>query len=1440
MATQDLKEFVEARLRAFDPNIDLTAGSPAQYQVVDPIVRRFMPDPFEMSVESFILARLTQEYPDVNFRQGSGVEDLLVKPASLLLEPGSREIQILKQGQSLANPELLSDTQADSLVANMFVSRTMGGLSTGTVRLYFNAPVALTLSTGNICYTSSGLRYIPTTLQSISAEAMLFNQSGGLYYFDIQVTAEKAGADYNINKQEIVGITNLNSAVLVENVDSFENGLDEESTEELVQKAQVSITERSLVVARGVSARLRSQFEDLVHLQIVGMLDAEMQRDIITGGDLGEILLSGVDGYSEDDGDGDELTYSIKSRYGDFTTIFGSVGTPTEKYYIVLSTILYGNDAEVPDAVSHIISNTANFDNFDPGGMWITTKASNSANIGASLILNRYTPSDIQIDRSGVIETGMSWVLLRKPQIVEIESIVNSKELLLKTAIPINRPALIWSIHQKKITVSDIPGGIVFSSAADGITVHPDEIHIGGAADFYIRGTGTEKKELVIPSISDSQLVIKGLNLVASTLYSSFVYAPDTDFVLSRVKVGHSLIIGSGVNAGVRNIVRVGVKPVVIPESPGVPQNYLQVDIPISSSASGIRYEIVDEIDIDLCKPRVIRGEGLDLQTDQLSSIVSTSSAVDFLALGAEEQDILEINAGNDIGTYSVGSISGTGNKFLNLTAQMRSTANNLSWSLYKAYDGISLPLVRIRSVDILDSSKQPTGYDIPYARPIDVRTSSFSNMGNGVKLSTNDAITGIVSSFSIDSLLPITDSVFLEIKINNGVSTFINLTDTYSKAALLNAINTAIPDIAGVLSIDGEDYLTLRSGDRWIQVIGSSNNAYVGLSEDGEDNRQIRSAGNILDWTAVPYDLKIQRDVVSIRTGDNIGYLYFVQVESNRILVVGFDEVHGRVRFLQPNIGVSLVIGSRSYGKARVYFLDPTSFQVRGSWHPALKSTDTYPSNKAIYPTGFIEDTGDEEPVSYFTATIAGSSLRFFPDPDLKYEILPASGDIIPNNLTTNGAALVESDQTPVDDLGKNSRHTVVNFLSREIHIGDVVDITYQPIQGTRDITSTTSGGLINYDAHELEGLTLILTMEENPIKTVIFSDQLTGPSDVIAEINEAMGATIAYIETIGVLRYLRLEADFAITLHSNSTSFSKFFNEPPSSIDNYANANIDGYYTVIYVGDSAAPEQGVYLELEDRNALPFLTHPLAGQAQHFIVYRPGIQRIHSTLMNSNLDNGLYYMDVELVSEGVGDQWNLDQEEKLEVTGYLSDGYWLVVGDSNLSYSMEEQIRMVLSRKILTIGSSDRCDLATQLSDQNIQINYDRSSLVSSVQSFASSDLERVLCASLLVRHLQPHYLNFTLLYRGGSSADIVNQDVESYLDNLGPDDRVEVDSLQNIAHKRGASSIKNPMELVAIVHDEERNITIDRSEDYVTHGRLSTFFPGTIVVTRETNTGF
>lgn len=281
-----------------------------------------------------------------------------------------------------------------------------------------------------------------------------------------------------------------------------------------------------------------------------------------------------------------------------------------------------------------------------------------------------------------------------------------------------------------------------------------------------------------------------------------------------------------------------------------------------------------------------------------------------------------------------------------------------------------------------------------------------------------------------------------------------------------------------------------------------------------------------------------------------------------------------------------------------------------------------------------------------------------------------------------------------------------------------------------------------------------------------------------------------------------------------------------------NYAAGRIDGYRTVLFVGRSTDPTEHFKLELSSTVA----QGTLGGQSQHFTVLRPGLQRLHSTEMNKNLENGLYYMDVELVSEGVGDQWNLDQSTLFSIAGHQSDGYRLVVQDPDLSYSMEEDVQIVLSRRLLTVGRSDRPDEATQLSDQNIQVNYDRSPLASSIQSFASSALERVLNASLLVRHLQPHYINFSLTYRGGSSSDVVKQDVETYLTGLAPDDRLEASDLIGIPQKRGATYVQTPLELIAIVHDEERKISVDRSEDYVTHGRLATFFEGTISVTRET----
>jgi hypothetical protein len=85
-----------------------------------------------------------------------------------------------------------------------------------------------------------------------------------------------------------------------------------------------------------------------------------------------------------------------------------------------------------------------------------------------------------------------------------------------------------------------------------------------------------------------------------------------------------------------------------------------------------------------------------------------------------------------------------------------------------------------------------------------------------------------------------------------------------------------------------------------------------------------------------------------------------------------------------------------------------------------------------------------------------------------------------------------------------------------------------------------------------------------------------------------------------------------------------------------------------------------------------------------------------------------------------------------------------------------------------------------------------------------------------------------------------VVEGDVDDYLSELGPADRVEVSDLQAVPIKRGADYVQNPIELVAVVHDQERKITVDRSQDYVTKGRLATFFADNVTITRENPESF
>jgi hypothetical protein len=1367
--TDDLREFIEERLIAWDPDIDLTDGSPAQIEIVEPLVERFAIDPFEMDVATFIQARLRQEYPDLNVEHGDALADFLAKPMEALLDPLIREVTFLRQNKSLASPELLAPAEADSLMGNLFIRRITGNYSTGKVRLYFNAPTSVSISVGNTASTDDGLNYTPTTPQEISAEAMLFNQDGNLFYFDVSFQAESEGDAYNVEAGSITSIANVPSAVRVTNLSRFRDGLPAETTLSFLDRGESSLTERSLVVPRGALARLLDQFGDLQHLQVVGFQDSEMQRDIIKGGGLGEVVMYGDDGFTGDDGDGDGFATSFFIPTSLFTTSIGPVG-PVENFVLTAK----GEDFIVTEVIS-----------------------------------------------------GKIIKIARMP-----DPTLPPGEPLPPPNLSDNLTNVEYYIRRSVLTLSSLPGGVIGQNGVNGtLELHNDEIHVGGRSDFYVRGTSLEKSSLVVESVSDDTPLVSGTDLEtlrggipADVVYFSNITVTDAD----KVKKGMSLVIINGGDAGTYQIVK--------PYISAYGHKYMQVDPPLTNPATNLTYKIVDKIDVNLNEPKTVRGSGTDLKTVLGSSQVSTVSSVDFDALGGEVGDILRISSeGLNKGDRQVKAITGTGNNLLTFESELKKTSSSEAWSLFKLGDGIQAPVVRVKSVDILDSSNQPTGDIIPYADPVDIQSFSFSNIGIGEKKVVGDARIGILGSVDLDVSPTSVNGKTLNVSLNGGSFTAVNFSGVVTARDIVTQINAILAgyNIAELYDVEGELRLSLRSRNNWIVVntLGSAN-ADLGLSlAENEDNRQIIS-DSVPDWTVL--GLEAEKDSVYILTGDNAEFWHLHSVATSKLLVARVD-LDGRSVFPLTDESANVRVGSRSFGKVRCYFIDPTSFEVHGNYRRAAKNTTDHPPNLNFgWPIWEDEISRTE-----FFLDLYGDAtayMRFFPDPALRHTVHPAVGETIANNLNIAAANdfFVESEGSPTVGIGKYSRGSEVDFLLREVVPGDILEITYQPMQGSVDVRATPSGA-VDYVAGDVLGKTLVFSLDNGPSKTVTFTSSVDSPARLVSEINQQLGATIAFEEDTGTAVYLRIEADFAVVIKSSGTAMALLGMTAGNN-----DANAKGEYKISDVGYITGATSN-HMRLATTGPVGYAgvwTGFAAGEvgpSQHFKIHRPGVQRIGATEMAENVENGLYYFDVELVSFGPGDEFNIEPNLQLEAENFISDGYRILAPDENLTFSEHEELLMEISRRILTVGATDAPSNMTQISQQNIQVNYDRSPLVSQVQAFADSDLERVLCADILVRHLVPHFVQLELFYVGGSSAAIVEGDVTDLIDSLLPNDVLEAAAITNIPQRRGATRVTSPVMLIGVVHRTDRKVRVVRSEDAITSGRLTTFLVGGLTVTRE-----
>ena len=1324
MGLQDFEIFIQERLRIYDETLDLTSGSPIDTQVIQPLLRRIGTDPFTVDAATFIIERIGQEFPDLAASDGDAVSDLLTKPALLLWDPIIREIQRIKNSLSFRDPSTLTTEEADALGANLFAVRDTGSFSRGRGRIYFTQPQAIAVTQANFFTSRGGLHFFPTDIQSIKAEEMQLNIEGDLYYFDVNLISEGTGDGYNIGPSELVTIANVTSAVRVTNKARFRFGLNEEDAPTFIGRVDQNLSERSLVTTRGIASQLLRAFPEITRLNVVGFQDPEMQRDVLSGGSLGPMLAYGLDAQTMPDGEFKTSSRRLRCSSADFTALIGPVGNVTG--YVITLFDMFSLSPNVRDLpVTRVVSPT-------------------TIEVGSQILL----PG----------ATGKAWAL-----------------------------------RKLELTISNIPGGILFPETAAGtISVAPDKVHIGGCTDILVRGVDFDTANLVIDVLSDQSPLLSGDTATVATGVNSGTitlgdYVLGTNYGVTDLEytdlqnagnLSYVVEIIDGPDAGIYRVLSVvqlsGTSPV------------LEVTPPPSGAPGTFRWKLIREIKIDLVEPKQARLSDNTGTTVQNLNTFQASPAIDFSVLGVSAGDTLRILNGPDAGDFEVTAVNPPLYTQLTLDRDFTSTFSGIQFTVFRpnTSGGINRPLTRITDIGLLDSSGQPVGSSIPYAKAVNALSRAFQNPGAGVKVEVSDATLGIVSlpggTFNFGG----GGNLLLQWSGYVGTVT-VPLSGMLSASAIvaaINAVTLANPliqlEAAVVLQYGGSNYVGIFAMGANTQVTGTGT-VMATLFGPGtkRTSRDIRSS-SVVSWAAVTPAIDEDLDAVSVLNGVQPGFykdLVPVALPEAVSLRVSHD--------FAPEIGREVVVGARSLGSARVYFLSPTSAEV-------------------------------DQGTVFTTTDAAGNILNFKPDPTLSRQLFPAlpNGDKPLTGVTSNVGPLGVMTLTGTD------------FVKKGIKPGDFLHVDFNPLTGGTPLADPVPALALKQ---------LRLSLDSQPDKFVTFINDVGTPgavsrSGVASQINATIGLNICSVVEVAL-------GDFRLIF--NPTLLLKIRQQngyPPSAnailgfsnISDTDNKSINfGTYAISAVGYGGDPTK---LSVTT-------TFPSILTDQQFSITRVGTQRIVTSAMQGQQENSLYYWDVELVSEGPGNLWNIPAEQEMILSNYRSDGYYLTTDDANLTFSPSEKVSIHFSRSFLEQGVDDDPENATQLAGQSVYISYEYSALIGSVQNFVGAESERVVNESPLARHLVPHFVRFSINYSGGSREIVVQPIIENYIIDRQPDQPIQASDLQKILSDKGASSIVNPINMLAVVHNFDRTITLARSQSSLTTGRLAAFIPDIVTLTRS-----
>lgn len=148
-----------------------------------------------------------------------------------------------------------------------------------------------------------------------------------------------------------------------------------------------------------------------------------------------------------------------------------------------------------------------------------------------------------------------------------------------------------------------------------------------------------------------------------------------------------------------------------------------------------LRARIVRNIRLDLISPKIPKLPFTNSPVSDLQTNVGSNEfrfvSINIQDFAAKIGDTINILEGPDAGEFTIigfGPVSGS----VSVDRSASATGANLSYEIYTKQNGLERPIVRLKGIEVLDSTGQTTGITVPYGDAVDIRPDcNFEGAGN-------------------------------------------------------------------------------------------------------------------------------------------------------------------------------------------------------------------------------------------------------------------------------------------------------------------------------------------------------------------------------------------------------------------------------------------------------------------------------------------------------------------------------------------------------------------------------------------------------------------------------------------------------------------------------------------------------------------------------------